>query len=169
MTNFTFHKARNFPMNRDGETIEVQASEGDLVGLNRNADDETEILEADADSGVQQPAIGVLMEDVRDPTAPSVSGFEDAYIEQNQLRREMREETSYTFVGEEGTYVFTGVYLRNGDEDTDFDAQEPVYLDVGGGFTQTAPTGGGELVQCLGVAVDRYTVLVDVDFDYETN
>jgi hypothetical protein len=167
MTNFTFHKARNFPMNRDGETIEVMASEGDLVGLTENNDGETELVAADADSGTAQPAMGVLMEDVQDPTSVNVSGFETAYIEQQQLRRKMREETDYTLVGDEGTYVFTGVYLKNNDEDTDFTPQDPVYLDVGGGFTQTEPSSSGEVVQRVGVAVDAYTVLVDVDFDYE--
>jgi hypothetical protein len=168
MTNWNFSKARNFPLNRDGETIEVMASEGDLVGLTENPDGEPELVAADADSGVAQPAMGVLMEEVQDPANLQVSGFETAYIEQRQLRREMKE-GDYTLVGDEGTYVFTGIYLENVDEDTDFTPQEPVYLGVGGGFTQTKPSGSGEVVQRVGVAVDAGTVLLDVDWDYTTN
>lgn len=155
-------------MNRDGETITVQASEGDLVGLTENGDGEPELVAADAASGTQQPAMGVLMEDIRDPTNVSVSGYETAYIEQNQLRREMREETDYTFVGEEGTYVFNGIMLANVDDDTDLTPGEVVYLGVGGGFTQTAPSGGGEVVQVVGVATDANQILLDVDFEYST-
>jgi len=168
MTDFNFSKARNHPLNRDGETIEVNASEGDVVGLTENASNETEMVAADADSGVQQPALGFLLEEVQDPSNVNVSGFQDAYIEQRQLRREMRED-DYTLVGDEATYVSYGVFVENVDEDTDFDPNEPVYLDVGGGLTQTAPSASGELVQRLGVAVDAYTVFVDVEFDYETN
>jgi hypothetical protein len=168
MTEWQFDKARNFPLNRDGETITVQASEGDLVGLTENGDGEAELVSADAASGTQQPAMGVLMEDIRDPTNVSVSGYETAYIEQNQLRRQMREETDYTFVGEEGTYVFNGIMLANVDGDTDLTPGEVVYLGVGGGFTQTAPSGGGEVVQVVGVATDANQILLDVDFDYST-
>lgn len=159
---------RNHPLNRDGETITVQAGEGDLVGLTENGDGETEMVEADADSGVQQPAIGVLLEEVQDPSNINVSGFQDAYIEQRQLRREMREE-DYTLVGDEGTYVMNGVYLEDVDETVDFTPNEPVYLAVGGGVTQTKPSGSGELVQYLGVAVDATSFHLDVDHEYDTN
>lgn len=168
MTDIRFSKAKNFPLNRDGETIEIKANEGDLVGLTENADGETEMVAADADSASPQPAIGVLMEEVQDPTDLSVSGFEDAYIEQRQLRREMREE-DYTLVGDEGTYVFGGVYLEDVDGDLDLTPQEPVYLAVGGGVTQTKPDGTtGNVIQYLGVAVDATTLLLDVDHEYET-
>jgi len=167
MTDFNFSKARNHPLNRDGETIEVKASEGDVVGLTENGSGETEMVVADADAGVQQPALGFLLEEVQDPSNVSVSGFQDAYIEQRQLRREMRED-DYTLVGDEATYVSYGVFVENVDEDTDFTPNEPVYLGVGGGLTQTAPSASGELVQRLGVAVDAHSVFVDVEFDYET-
>lgn len=165
--NLNFSKMRNHPLNRDGETITIKAEEGDLVGLTQNADNETEIVGADADSASPQPAMGVLLETVQDPTDLNVSGFETAYIEQRQLRREMREE-DYTLVGDEATYVFGGVYLEDVDGDLNLTPQEPVYLDVGGGITQTAPSTTGDVIQYLGVAVNPTTFLLDVDHEYET-
>lgn len=168
MTDIKFSKAKNHPLNRDGETIEVIAEEGDLVGLTENNDGETEMVAADADSAAPQPAMGVLMEEVQDPANISVSGFEDAYIEQRQLRREVKTE-DYTLVGDEGTYVFTGIYLEDVDGDLDLTPNEPVYLAVGGGVTQTKPDGTtGNLLQYVGVAVDATTFLLDVDHEYET-
>jgi len=168
MTDWNITKARNFPMNRDGETIQVKAEEGDLVGLNENGEGEPELVAADAATGSAQPAMGVLMEEIQDPTDVSVSGFRDDYIEQRQLRRQVRED-DYTLVGDEGTYVFHGIMLSNVDEDMDLTPNEPIYLAEGGGFTQTAPSDTGDLVQVLGVAVDANEVLLDVDFDYETS
>lgn len=164
--NINFSKMQNHPMNRDGETIEVRVEEGDLVGLTQNADGDTEIVAADADSSVQQPAIGVVMEDVQDPSNINVNGFEDAYIEQRQLRREAREREGYTLVGDEATYVTHGVYMEDEDGDLDLTPNEPVYLDVGGGVTQTAPSNAGELHQVLGLAVNSTTFLLDVNHEY---
>lgn len=168
MTNINFSKAKNHPINRDGETITVKAAEGDLVGLTENNEGETEIVAADADSASPQPAMGVLMEEVQDPADVSVNGFETAYIEQRQLRRERRE-GDYTLVGDEATYVFGGVYLEDVDGDLDLTPQEPVYLAVGGGITQSKPSTTGDVVQYLGVAVDATTFLLDVDHEYTTS
>jgi len=168
MTDIRFSKAKNHPLNRDGETITVRASEGELVGLMENAEGETEMVKADADSGVAQPAMGVLMEDVQDPEDVSVQGFETAYIQERQLQRKRRED-DYTLGGDEGTYVFTGVYLSDVDGDLDLTPQEPVYLAAGGGVTQSKPDGTtGNVIQYLGVAVDATTFLLDVDHEYET-
>lgn len=160
-------KARNFPMNRDGETIPVRAEEGDFVGLTENTDGEAEIVVADADSAVAEPAMGVLMETVNDPADLNVTGYEDSYIEQRQLRREMREQ-EYTLVGDEATYITHGIHVTDVDDELNMTPGEPVYLDVGGGVTQTKPTGTGEVQQKVGVAVDAYTFLLDVDFEYQT-
>lgn len=165
MTNWNITKARNFPLNRDGETVTYKGDEGDLVGLTENADGEAELVAADADSATAVPAMGVLMEEVQDPADVTVDGFRDDYIEQRQLRRQVRED-DYTLVGDEGTYIFHGIMLSNVDEDMDLAPGEPVYLGVGGGLTQTKPSGAGEVVQTLGVAVDANEVLLDVDFDY---
>lgn len=153
-------------MNRDGETITVRAEEGDFVGLTQNNDAETEMVAADADSGVQQPAMGVLLEEVQDPADVTVSGYEDAYIEQRQLRREMREE-DYTLVGDEATYITHGIYVEDVDGTMDLTPQEPVYLAVGGGVTQSMPGNAGEVQQYLGVAVESNRFLLDVDHEYQ--
>jgi hypothetical protein len=167
MTDINFSKMRNFPLNRDGETLAVSVSEGDLVGLTENSG-ETEIVQADADSASPQPAMGVALEEVWDPTDVSVSGFQDADIQQSQLRREVRTE-DYTLVGDEGTYVFTGVYMEDTDGTLDLTPNEPVYLAVGGGVTQSKPDGtAGNIIQRIGVAVNTTTFLLDVDFDYTT-
>lgn len=168
MTNINFSKQKNFPVNRDGETVTFQADEGDLVGLTQNADGETEMVAADAASDVAQPAMGVHLESVRDPSEVNVSGFEGAQVEQNQLRRQVREEGDYTLVGDEGTYVTDGVYLTDVDGDLDLTPQEPVYLGLGGGVTQTEPSASGEIVQYIGVAVNATTFRLDVDHEYET-
>jgi hypothetical protein len=167
MTDFNITKARNFPLNRDGETLAETGSEGDLVGLSEDVDGNAQLVQADADSAVAQHAIGVLAEEVQDPTDVNVSGFEYADNEQRKLRREVTT-GEYTLVGDQGSYIFNGVMLSDVDEATNFDAGEPVYLGVGGGFTQTAPSGAGEVVQRVGVAVEPGTVLLDVDFEYST-
>jgi len=162
-------KMKNHPLNRDGETITIQAEEGDLVGLTENNDGETEIVGADADEANAQPAMGVLMESIQDPTNITVNGYEDDYIEQRQLRREVREREGYTLVGDEATYVTGGIFVEDVDETLDLDPNEPVYLAVGGGITQTKPDGTtGNIIQYLGVAVDATSFYLDVDHEYET-
>lgn len=161
-------KMRNHPINRDGETVAEYVDEGDLVGLTENAG-EVEMVSADADSSVAQPAMGVAMEEVRDPTDVQVSGFDDAYIEQNQLRREVQENSNYTLLGEEETYISNGIYVEDVDGDLTLTPQEPVYLGKGGGVTQTKPSSTGDIIQYLGVAVGETTFLLDVDHDYETS
>jgi hypothetical protein len=162
-------KMKNHPLNRDGETITIQAEEGDLVGLTENNDGETEIVGADADSANAQPAMGVLMESIQDPSAITVDGYEDDYIEQRQLRREVREREGYTLVGDEATYVTGGIFVEDVDETLDLTPNEPVYLAVGGGVTQSKPDGTtGNVIQYLGVAVDATSFYLDVDHEYET-
>jgi hypothetical protein len=164
-----FAKMRNHPLNRDGETIEVKGEEGDIVGLTQNADDETEIVMADADASNAQPAMGLLLEEVQDPTDINIGGYEDSYIEQRQMRRRVRERENYTLLGDEATYVTGGVYVEDVDGALDLTPQEPVYLDVGGGVTQSKPDGTtGNIIQYLGVAVDPTTFRLDVDHEYET-
>lgn len=166
MTEINFSKMKNHPLNRDGETITVTADEGDLVGLAENSG-ETELVVADADSASPQPAVGVLLEEVQDPSNINVSGFDDAYIEQRQLRRQVREDDGYTLVGDEATYVTHGVYLSNVDEDTDWTPGDAVYLAVGGGFTQSPQADDGDIIQKVGFAVDADTFYLDVEQEYQ--
>lgn len=165
MTDYNITKARNFPMNRDGEELQYAGHEGDLVGLSTDDNSNPILVKADAASDVQQQAVGVLMEEVNDPTKINVNGFEYADIEQRQLRREVTT-GEYTLLGDEGTYIFDGIMLTNVDHDDPLDVGEPVWLDVGGGFTQMKPSSAGEVVQRVGLAVDTDTLLLDVDIDY---
>lgn len=155
-------------MNRDGETSEptFNGTEGDLIGLTENVDGETEVVHADADSAVAQPSMGVLLEDVRDRSYWTAELHDNGTMGR-QL--DAAYDINRTQPGDEVTYVRYGIYLENVDDDTDFTPNEPVYLAVGGGVTQTAPSGSGEIVQVLGVAVDAETFMLDVDKTYETN
>ena len=112
---------------------------------------------ADADSGVAQKASGVLAAPVTDPS--------------NYPNDELRVivESERELVGENRIAVVKyGVILENADEDWGFVPGEPVYLASGGGFTQTAPSGGGDLVQIVGEATDDGEALfLDVETGYE--
>jgi len=168
MPNFKFSKVKDTPLNRDGETSEgtFTGTEGNVVGLTENAEGETEVVPADADSGSPQPAIGVLLEDVRDRS------YWSANLHDNGTMSRQLDESyakNRTQPGDEVTYVSYGIYLEDVDDEVDFTPNEPVYLGVGGGVTQTAPSATDEIVQVLGVAVDTHTFKLDVAADYETS
>lgn len=167
MVDFKFAKVKDTPLNRDGETSEPSftGTEGDLIGLTENVDGETEVVGADADSAVAQPAMGVLLEDVRDRSYWSTNLHDNG-----TMSRQLDEayDVNRTQPGDEVTYVRYGIYLEDVDDEQDFVPNEPVYLAPGGGVTQTAPSASGDLVQVLGVAVDAQTFMLDVDKTYET-
>lgn len=166
--NFKFSKVKDTPLNRDGETSEptFTGTEGDLIGLTENVDEETIAVHADAASGTAQPAMGVLLEEVRDRSYWTANLHDNGTMSR-QL--DAAYEINRTLPGDEVTYVSYGIYVEDVDDEVDFTPNEPVYLDVGGGVTQTAPSASGEIVQVLGVAVDTHTFMLDVQFDYETN
>jgi hypothetical protein len=166
-TDFKFKKVKNEPLNRDGETLDdANVDKADLVGLANDGSGNTVIKQADAAAGVQQPAMGVLMERVRDPSNITASGFNDSDVMVRQLQADLRE-GDYTFVGDQATYIRYGIYLEDVNEEDSLTIGDPVYLAVGGGFTQTAPSSTDEIVQVLGVATDQNTVLLDVAAEYE--
>lgn len=168
MTNFKFAKVKDTPLNRDGETSEATftGTEGDVIGLTENADGETEVVPADADSASPQPAIGVLLEDVRDRSYWSVNLHDNGTMSR---QIDAQYESNYTLPGDEVTYVRYGIYCEDVDGDVNFTPNEPVYLGAGGGVTQTAPSTTGDLQQVLGVAVDATTFVLDVENTYETS
>lgn len=168
MVNYKFAKVKDTPLNRDGETSEptFTGTEGDLIGLTENVDGETIAVHADADSASPQPAMGVLLEDVRDRSYWSANLHDNGTMSR-QL--DAAYEINRTLPGDEVTYVSYGIYIEDVDDEVDFTPNEPVYLDVGGGVTQTAPSTTGDIQQVLGVAVDTHTFMLDVDFDYETS
>lgn len=170
MVNFKFAKFKDAPLNRDGETLDPNATlpliEGDTVGLSTDADGNTIVVPADADSAVAQPAIGILMEEVRDRSHWSANLHDNGSMSRRLDEAYNKERTQ---AGDEVTYFTHGIYLEDEDGEKSFTPNEPVYLDVGGGVTQTAPSASGEIVQQLGVAVNATTFLLDVQFDYTTN
>lgn len=140
------------PINRDAAVSQLAGEEGDLVGMDANGD----WVAADADSGVAQKASGVLAAPVTDP----------ADFPNEELR--IIVESERELVGETRIAVVKyGVILENADEDWGFTPGEPVYLAPGGGFTQTAPSGAGDLVQIVGEATDDGEALfLDVETGY---
>lgn len=168
MTDFNIATGASQPINRTGiENNQVTGSDVQAlpVGIDNSGTD-PQLVAADADSAEAVQAVGVLLpEEVIDPaTIPTGDHFQDL---EEQLVNEYR-----TLQGDRVTVVFTGVELVNDDDDTSFTPGEPVYLAIGGGFTQTKPSASGEVVQRLGVAAtpngegyDR--IILDVDFDYE--
>ncbi|UBF20093.1 putative lambda gpD-like head decoration protein [Halorubrum virus HRTV-26] len=169
MANFKFAKFKDAPLNRDGETLDPEATlpllEGDVVGLSEDTDGNTIVVPADADAAVAQPAVGVLMEDVRDRSYWSANLHDNGTMGR---RLDEAYDLERTQAGDEVTYFTHGIYLEDEDETVDFNVNEPVYLAPGGGVTQTAPSASGELVQVLGVAVSSTRFLLSVDFDFET-
>lgn len=144
------------PINSDGAVSTVTGEEGDLVGLNSDGD----LVAADADSGTQVAAVGVLATPVDDPSTYPDGQFEYAA----KVAEANREAINEGKVG----YVRYGVEIVNRDEDWGFTPGEPVYLAVGGGFTQTEPSATGEVQQYLGHAIDAEAVFLEIDGDYET-
>ena len=170
MVNFKFAKFKDAPLNRDGETLDPEVAlpqtEGDVVGLTTNVDGETIVVPADAADTVQQPAVGILMEDVYDRSHWSANLHDNGSMGR---RLDAAYDEERTQAGDEVTYFTHGIYLEDEDGEKAFTPNEPVYLDVGGGVTQTEPSGtAGNLIQVLGVAVNETTFLLDVDYDYST-
>jgi hypothetical protein len=170
MVNYQFAKFKDTPLNRDGETMDPDATlpltEGDTIGLTTNADDETIVVPADADSASPQPMIGVLMENVYDRSHWSVNLHDNG-----TMGRELDDAyaKNQTQAGDEVTYFTHGIYVEDEDEEQTFTPNEPVYLGVGGGFTQSKPSTTGDIQQVVGVAVTQNRFLLDVDFDYTTS
>lgn len=165
MTNFKFAKVKDKPLNRDGETSEgtFTGTEGDVIGLTENADGETEVVAADADAAAPQPAIGVLLENVRDRSYWSTTLHDNG-----TMARQLDEayDKNRTQPGDEVTYVSYGIYCEDVDGTVSFTPNEPVYLGVGGGVTQSPQADNGDIVQRLGLAVNTTTFMLDVDDEY---
>lgn len=168
MTDFNIATGAEQPINRTGvDNVQITGEkQGVLVGIDTGPDP-NELVAADADSGTAIQAVGALLpEEVIDasslPTGDHFQDLEQQLIEENR-----------TLDGDRVVVVRYGVELVNDDDDTSFTPGEPVYLDTGGGYTQTKPSGSGDLVQTVGVALDpdgdgRDRILLHVDADYET-
>lgn len=156
MTDIGIATGAEQPINRDGRVPAEELDEGDLVGLNADG----ELVAADADAAAQIQAIGVAF-------APVVD--ESKYFDET-VRQAVHSEQVTLQNGNRIAYVRYGVILENADEDWGFTPGEPVYLAVGGGFTDVAPSGTDEVVQCVGYAIDDgEAVFLDIDADYEVS
>lgn len=145
------------PIHSNGAVSTVTGVEGDLVGL----DGSGELVAADAATGTQVPALGVLATSVDDPSGYPSGQFEYAATHAESNRASINNEK----VG----YVMRGVEVVNEDEDWNFttSGDNRVYLDEGGGYTQTEHTDAGDIKQVVGRAIDDgNTVYVDVQHDY---
>lgn len=144
------------PIHSDGAVSTVTGEEGDLVGLDANG----ELIAADAASGTAVPAVGLLAAPVDDPSNYPGGEFEFAA----KIAEANREAINDGKV----PYIRYGSEVENQDADWGFDPGEPVYLDTGGGFTQTEPSATGDIVQVLGVAVEPEVIHLEINPDYTT-
>lgn len=148
------------PINSDGFVSTITGDEADLVGLDSNG----EIVAADAATGTQVPAFGVLAVPVDDPSTYPTGQFEYAAKQAESTRAAINDEK----VG----VVKYGVVIENQDADWGFqtNGDSRVYLDEGGGFTQTQHTDAGDITQVVGTAIDDgEKVFLDVQSDYTIN
>lgn len=156
MTDVRIATSAEQPINSDGDVSTIEASEGDLVGKNADGD----LVAADADSATAVHAVGLLATPVDDPSNYPGGQFEYAANVAESNRALINDHK----VG----YVRYGVEVENVDEDWGFTPGEPVYLAIGGGFTQTEPSATGEVQQYLGYAIDGESVFLEIDGDYNT-
>lgn len=145
--------------------------QGDPVGF--NAAGEMVHATAAADGSGSQETGPVAMRGVLYPD--HVTDVDSLVADERYLATNNWIESNDTLSGEHRiTAVAHGFIVQNADEDWGFACGEPVYLSESGGFTQTAPSTSGAIVQVVGypVALDRLAageaVWVDPAVDYET-
>jgi hypothetical protein len=168
MTDFNIATGEEQPLNRTGiHNVQLTGeNQGVPVGIDNSGTD-PQLVKADAASdangGGTAPvqAIGVLFPREVLPAGKyggvTTHPWDDV---EGQIYEENR-----TKVGDRATVVRKNIEMVDDDSNAGFTPGEPVYLDVGGGFTQTKPTGSGEAVQYLGVA----TTQVRNDLDPNNN
>jgi predicted RecA/RadA family phage recombinase len=182
MTDFNIATGEEQPLNRTGiDNVQVTGeNQGVPVGID-NSVDPPQLVRADAAADANDAgngpvqAVGVLFpREVMPADLSNVTQHPWDHVEEGIYREER------TLAGDRATVVRSGIEMVNDDDDTDFTPGEPVYLDVGGGFTQTEPSTSGEAVQVLGVActtmddgvnpqnVSKDRIFLEVDADYHT-
>jgi hypothetical protein len=182
MTDFNIATGEEMPLNRTGfDNLQVEGeNQGVPVGID-NSGTEPQLVRADAaadangDGTAPVPCVGVLFQ--REVLPAGQYGGVTTHP-WDDVEAQIYEE-SRTKIGDRGTAIRSGIEMINDDDDTDFVPGEPVYLDVGGGFTQTAPSSAGQAVQVLGVAattmddgvnpenVSKDRLFLEVDADYD--
>jgi len=181
MTDFNIATGEEHPVNRTGiDNVQIEGeNQGVPVGIDNSGSEPMLVradAAADANDGGSAPvhAIGVLFpREVMPEDLSNVTQHPWDDVEETIYREER------TLAGDRATVIRYGVEMVNDDDDTDFTPGEPVFLDVGGGFTQTAPSNTGEAVQPLGVAltvmedgvnpqnVTKDRIMLDVSSNYE--
>lgn len=160
MSNYNIATGAEQPINRHaGAAVEV-FDEAEFVGLSDDGSGNAEVRTADADSANPQPALGVSMA----PVKATDANYPD--FVNNQIIAERM-----AVVGEDDrvTFIQYGVVLEDNERlaGEELTIGEPVYLGVGGGFTQTKPATAGDLVQVVGYAIEEFAFVVDVEAGYE--
>jgi len=183
MVDFNIATGEEQPLNRTGfDNIQLTGKEqGVPVGID-NSGTEPKLVRADAASDANEAgtgpinAVGVLFP--REILPAGQYGGVNTHP-WGDVEAQIYEETR-TKVGDRATAIRSGIEMVNDDDDTNWNAGEPVYLAPGGGFTQTKPTGSGEAVQVLGMActpmqdgkvnpnnTDKTRLFLEVAADYE--
>lgn len=161
MTNFNVATGADAPLDRVGVGDAAAAlTQGELVGYDAN----DELVSADATSGSIIKAVGAAFPD----EVVDTSVWDDSPL--SDIEQSMAEEGK-TLVGDRIAAYRYGVELVNDDgADASIAPGEPVYLAAGGGYTGTAPSGTGDLVQIVGVGLtpdddgrERFALHVAID------
>jgi hypothetical protein len=182
MTDFNIATGEEQPLNRTGvSNVQLEGkNQGVPVGID-NTGPEPKLVAADAaadangDGSGPITAVGVLFPREVLPAGQYGGVNQHPWDDvEGQIYEENRSK-----IGDRATVVRNSIEMVNDDEDTAFTPGEPVYLAPGGGFTQTEPTGSGEAVQVLGVAMTQVEneldpavgaqdrLFLEVDADYE--
>jgi hypothetical protein len=140
MTNVSVASNAEYIENRQASgVVQFACEEADLVTINADGD----LYHADAVDGVAGKARGIVLGPAVDK-ANYGSDFQDTALVV---------ESEYDLVGEDRKAYFEfGVRVRNRDQDWDFTPGADIYLAEGGGYTETAPTTTGSVVQKIGYA-----------------
>jgi hypothetical protein len=135
------------PINSHAALAGEPFSEGDLVGINSAG----KLVKADADSASTVMAIGVAL-----APATQLSDYTEEAVK-------LVVEANRALVDRDRiTAVKYGIEVENGDDDWNFTPGEPVYLAPGGGYTQTAPSTTGDLIQIVGEALTAERISLHV-------
>lgn len=119
--------------------VAFECEEADLVRVGMDGD----LYPADAAEGESGKARGIVLGPAVDK-ANYGSDFQDTAL---------MVESEYDLVGEDRKAYFEfGVRVRNRHQDWDFTPGADIYLAEGGGYTETAPSTSGSVIQKIGYA-----------------
>lgn len=166
MANWNIATGEDQPLNRvAADNVQFEADQGQLVGIDYSGT-EPQVVPADAAAATAIHAVGAFFHE----GVVDTSGWDASPLA--ELEKQLADE-NLKQLGDRVTFVRYGIEMTNDDDDTTFDPGEPVYLAAGGGYTQTAPAGTGDVVQVVGFALTpddegRDRIYLDVNADYTT-